>query len=131
MFINAMFASVYVIVYGYLWNEISTFQAAMMTLLRTNVGSVSNKVRFMDIIYEVYYSHGNFVELALAWLMATVVNKLILGTIYVSYFFSVVLYPYARYKAQAMKTTTVTEDAANRVRWILQVGACAGRSRQL
>jgi hypothetical protein len=34
-----------------------------------------------------------------SWILATIIGKIVLGTIYVSYFFSVVLYPYARFKA--------------------------------
>lgn len=47
----------------------------------------------------------------------------ITGVIYTSYFFSVVLYPYARYKAEAARSSssTVKEDLAHRLAWLMQV----------
>lgn len=106
--------------FGTYWDEISTFEASMMTMLRANVGSLVNKKALLQLVYTSLATH-NWLMVILAWFMATIVIKLMLGTVYISYFFSVVLYPYARYKIQADKTTTVQEDVAHRIEWVIQV----------
>lgn len=116
-----MVASLYVNVYGHLWSEISSFQSAMLTLLYTTVGSVSNKMHFLGLVQDIQDAHGSWLELGLAWFMATIVNEIVMGVIFGAYFFSIVLYPYARYKARAAGTPTVKEDITDRMRWTVQV----------
>jgi hypothetical protein len=79
--------------------NVSTFQQAMLSLLNGNVGDVSSKMMFLGLArHDESYTNG--LMKFEAWILATIIVKIMLGTLYVSYFFSVVLYPYARFKVR-------------------------------
>jgi hypothetical protein len=101
---------IYVTVLGQYEFNVATFQQAMLSLLNGNVGDVTSKMMFLGLARDVSYTNGLMkVE---AWVLATIILKIMLGTLYVSYFFSVVLYPYARFKVGPLTVDAASQAAA-------------------